>query len=115
MCDLRRAEFDGSVCQTLSGPGKPKRRDVLARPAVAVHDLAIAPSGSGLGRSPGIFDLDDLAATVHAAARAHMVWPLHALARLARHQLQRRDEVMSTAVALACAANALFWKCAHDV
>jgi hypothetical protein len=80
-----------------------------------MHDLAGAPGGLGLGCAPGVFDLDDLAATVRAAARAHVVWPLHALAILAWHQLQRRDEVMPAAVALACAANALFWKCAHDV
>jgi len=80
-----------------------------------MHDLAGAPGGLGLGCAPGVFDLDDLAATVRAAARAHVVWPFHAPAVLARDQLQGRDEVVPAAVALTRAADSLFRKCAHDV
>jgi hypothetical protein len=55
------------------------------------------------------FDHDHLTAVVHAAVRADMMRPLHLVAMATRHELNRFDEVVPAAVALAVPAYSLFW------
>ena len=66
----------------------------------------------GLG-ALSLFDLDDLATAICTARRADVMRTLLGAAVLARDQIQRRNEVMTAAVALTCAANPLLGKCTH--
>lgn len=66
-----------------------------------------------LARSP-LFDYDDLPAPVKPAARANMVRPLHLTAIPASHQVDRGDEIVAAAVALAMSADSLLGKRTHD-
>jgi hypothetical protein len=55
------------------------------------------------------FDHDHLATVVHAAIRADVMRPLHFVAMAARYELNRFNEVMPAAVALAVPAHSLLW------
>jgi len=76
--------------------------------------LSDGPASLGLGSAAGVLDHDDLAATVLTAVRANVMGPLQLAAVVALHEVHLRDEVMPASVALMCAANSLFWKCAHN-
>lgn len=73
-----------------------------------------AGDGLGLGGAPPVLDLDHLATAVLTAVRADMMRALEFTAVAARNEIERRDEVMPTAIALMRPANSLFWKCTHD-
>lgn len=66
-----------------------------------------------LGSALSLFDLDDLATTVLAAAWADVMRLLHLAAAPARHELRGGDEVVTAAVALVGPADSLLWKCTH--
>ncbi len=66
------------------------------------------------GGSLARFDLNHLATTVLAACRANVVRKLHRTALSARLNLRRRNEMVTAAIALTSAANALFGKSTHD-
>jgi hypothetical protein len=68
-----------------------------------------------LGGALALFDLDHLTSAVLAAARADVMRALHVATALAGHELRGGDEVVTTTIALMRAANALLWKCTHDV
>jgi hypothetical protein len=61
-----------------------------------------------------LFDHDYLATTVITAAWANVVRPLHFTAVAAPNQVDRRDENVTTAVALAMSADSLLGKRTHD-
>jgi len=71
-------------------------------------------AGLGLGSAPGVLDHDDLATTVLTAVRANMMRPLQLAAIAALDEVYFGNEVVAASVALVCAADPLFWKCAHD-
>ena len=66
-----------------------------------------------LGGALTSLDLDNLATTVLAAGGAHVVGTLHGTTLAAGNQLRRGDEVMSTSIALASAADSLLGKSTH--
>jgi hypothetical protein len=70
-------------------------------------------SGLLLART-ALFDLDHLPATIVAAAWANVVGTLHLAARSAGDEVNRSDEDVPPAIALAMPADALLGKCSHD-
>lgn len=70
------------------------------------HDL--------LGSTLALLDLNDLTAVIHATVRADMMRQFHLAAAGALHEVQRRDEMMTAAIALPVTADSLFRKSAHS-
>jgi hypothetical protein len=68
----------------------------------------VPTSRLGLG-ALALFDLDDLSTTICSARRANVMRTLLGMAILAINQIQGSDEMVSPAVALACAADPLLW------
>jgi hypothetical protein len=60
-----------------------------------------------------LFDHDDLAAPVEAAAWANVMRSLHLTAGAASNQVNRRDEDVAAAIALPMTTDALLGKCSH--
>lgn len=81
-------------------------------------DCRIVPpvrfTGLGLGSAPGILDHDNLATTVLTAVRANVMRPLQLAAIAALDEVHFGNEMVAASVSLVCAADPLFWKCAHD-
>jgi hypothetical protein len=75
------------------------------------HQVILVRPGRGADlflRPAALFDLDNLAAVVPAAVWANMVWSLELPAIAALDEVNRRQEDVPPAVALAVAADALF-------
>jgi hypothetical protein len=62
-----------------------------------------------------LFDHDDLATPIEAAAWANVVWSLHLTAIPASNQVDGSDEIVSASITLPMPANSLLGKRAHNL
>jgi hypothetical protein len=61
-----------------------------------------------------LFDHDDLATAIKSAAWADVVWTPHLTTILASNQVDRRNEIVSTTIALPVSADSLLGKRTHN-